>query len=479
MEKTDSMRYNKDDGKFYVSNPNENTPYKRIKNDVIKISKNKSSSKPKNIFSKLNIERTIDLYVLDGNEDVFLTQKDKEPIDIKRNKIREVVVQKFGPDENIDEEKKYTGFIFIRKSKGKKLYAIELGDDIEKINSVLKDRNIMINNEIIQLISLDELFRYQNEIKNLNENLNKETQNMEKEVNKDKDKENEISELKSKIDELNQMINKQKLDLEKNEQENTQKLEKIKNEYDQLKQSYQSLEKENLSLMSQVPSISMKKNISAQIEYNQKNIKEMQGRIQKYKNELKKNTNGHRQSFISSRQIKNASNRNSQKIKSNKHKSSVDIPKAKYEEIEKKIKLTDNTQNEQNDDDDSDYGLDFKDDGNNPKSKKMRKALDRFNQKYSNVIKEEKKLKKLKEKEEAEKQINEIEENIEGENNNNIENQNNAENLYEIKENEEKEKEEKEREERERLEKEEAERLEKERIEREERERLEREEAER
>jgi len=480
MEKTDNIRYNKDDGKFYSSNPNEKTPYKKIKNDVVKISKNKSPTKPKNKFNKLNMERTIDLYVLDGNEDISLSQKNKEAIDIKRNKVREVMVQKFGPGENIDEEKKYTGFIFIRKSKGKKLYAIELGDDMEKINSVLKDKNIMINNKIIQLISLDELSRYQNEIKNLNENLNKEEQNLEKEKNKDKDKESEISELKSKIDELNSIINNQKQDLEKSEQDNAQKLEKIQNEYDQLKLSYQSLEKENLSLMNQVPSISIKKNISAQIEYNQKNIKEMQGRIQKYKNELKKSINGHRQSFISSKQVKNYPiNRNSQKIKSKKHKNSVDIPKSKYEEIEKKIKVIDNPQNDQNDDDDSDYGLDFKDDGNNPKSKKMRKALDRFNQKYSNVIKEEKKLKKLKEKEEAEKQIKESEENLEGEkeNNNNNENKNNEENLKEIKENEEKE--EKEKEERERLDKEEAERLEKEEAERLEKERLEREEAER
>ena len=81
------------------------------------------------------MERTIDLYVLDGNEDVLLSPKNKNTIDIKRNKIREVMVQKFGPGENIDEEKKYTGFIFIRKSKGKKLYAIELGDDIDKITS--------------------------------------------------------------------------------------------------------------------------------------------------------------------------------------------------------------------------------------------------------------------------------------------------------------------------------------------------------
>ena len=32
MEKTDNIRYNKDDGKFYSSNPNEKTPYKKIKN---------------------------------------------------------------------------------------------------------------------------------------------------------------------------------------------------------------------------------------------------------------------------------------------------------------------------------------------------------------------------------------------------------------------------------------------------------------
>ena len=53
----------------------------------------------------------------------------------------------------------------------------------------------------------------------------------------------------------------------------------------------------------------------------------------------------------------------------------------------------------------------------------MRKAVNRFNQKYSTVIKEEKKLIKLKEKEEADKNKNENDDNEEEYKNENDNNQ--------------------------------------------------------
>ena len=496
MQKTDNIRYNKDEGRIFTE---DNNSYKKNSNKINglnfpspsekKKSGNSTTNKPKS-KNKLDMERAIDLYVIDGDDDdIIVSQKYKKDIDLKRNKFIEIKIEKFDSNSK-KEKKKLTGFVLTRKSKGKKIYEIELEDNIEKINSVFKNKNIMINNKIIQMIFLENLTKYQN---NLNNKLNKEEENIKAEINKDKKIDNEILNLKSKIKELNSIIEQQKLELEKKEEDNIEKMKSLQSEYEQLKLSYQSLEKEKISLLNQIPnSISnTKKIISSQIENNQKNIKEMQERIQKFKDELKKP--GHRQSFIGSVDKDKLINKNNQNKIKKKHKNSVEIPITNFDKIEKNMKKNEIIQkkNEINEDDDFDYGLNFKDDGTNKKNKKMRKAVDRFNQKYSNVIKEEKKLKKLKEKEEAEKQKDEIKENIGNEKEKNrismdlneikekerIEREKKEREEQEKKEIEEKEK--KEREEREMREKEEQERREREEQERIEREKREREEAER
>ena len=521
---------------------------RRKRTNTIKIPKSlahKKNDKSNPISSKYNMERTIDLYVLDGNEDIIISPKSKKEIDTNRNVFRKIVAENLKTNSKMKEKtfNKLTGFVLIRKNKGKKAYEIELEDNIEKINSIFKNKKIMINNEIVQMISLNNVLKYQNDIKSLNEkikklkkNINKEEYALEKEMNKDKIKDTEIENLKSKIEELNKIINNQKLELEKYVNNNNS------NEAEQLKQPSQTIEKEkekekkekeNTTLIHQVSNSSNKKKINTQIEYNQKNIKDMKERIQKYKDELKKRP-GHRQSYLSMENRNSKMNIN--KIK--KHKNSVEIPRSKFIDFEKKknevnqkndnqkaeniqkdennqkteniqkdesnqkiedVQKDENVQKNENnaknededeDDDDTEYGLDFKDDRNNPKSKKMRKAVNRFNQKYSTVIKEEKKLIKLKEKEEADKQKEDNEENGEDYNNENDNNNNaqNNENLNKIQEKDKLEKEEKERQEAERLEKEkqEAERIdklnkekiEKEELEKKEKERIEREEAE-
>ena len=68
---------------------------------------------------------------------------------------------------------KFTGFVFMRKSQGKKIYRLELPDDIDKINDIFKNEHIMIKNEIIQFIPLQKMILFNNqtlnEIKKLKE----------------------------------------------------------------------------------------------------------------------------------------------------------------------------------------------------------------------------------------------------------------------------------------------------------------------
>jgi len=563
MEKKEKNNISDDKLNASIKNVNDNMSSKDLSSKdinkiTIKIPKsliNKKNDKNSQLSSKYNMERTIDLYVIDGNEEISISPINKKEIDTNRNIFRKIVEENLKTNSKIKEKSlnKLTGFVLIRKNKGKKAYEIELEDNLEKINSIFKSKKIMINNETIQMISLNDILKYQSDIKSLNEKIKKlkidisiEENNLEKEINKDKNKDNEITNLKSKIEELNEIIKKQKLELEKyannsnlteNEKlkKSNQTIEKEKekeqeNEKEKEKENEKEKEKEkdNSTLANQVSSNS-KKLLNTQIEYNQKNINDMKERIQKYKDELKKGP-GQRQSCLG------LENKYSNKsiTKSKKYKNSVEIPKSKYIDFDKKknednqkienvqkdeakpaientqknensqttennkknetnqkiedIPKNENQQADENkkeseDEDDTEYALNFKDDRNNPKSKKMRKAVNRFNQRFSRVIKEEKKLIKLKEKEEAEKEIKENEENEEdGEENNNEKDNNNAQNIENL--NQTKEKEEKERKEAERLqrEKEEAERIEKlnkEKIEKEELEKKKREEEER
>ena len=54
-------------------------------------------------------------------------------------------------------KEKFTGFIFIRKSKGKKMYTLELPDDLEQINEIFKNESIMIKNQLIQIMPINKI----------------------------------------------------------------------------------------------------------------------------------------------------------------------------------------------------------------------------------------------------------------------------------------------------------------------------------
>ena len=150
MEKTDDIRYNIGDKKIYS---------------------NINSDKPKKPMVLLN-ERTIDFFVIDADdsESIVVSTKLKKKIDRKRNKFKEVNIEKYDPATPIRNER-FTGFVLLRKNRGKRIYDIELEDNIDNINRLLEHRNIMINNEVIQIIPLTILLEYKNEQKNYNDKI--------------------------------------------------------------------------------------------------------------------------------------------------------------------------------------------------------------------------------------------------------------------------------------------------------------------
>ena len=445
MEKTDDIQYNIKDKKIYSNSSN-------IKQEDYK-TKNQTESKEKEEYPsyekrKINIpksdfvinERTIDFYVIDGDDDenIVVSTKYKKKIDRKRNKFKEIVIEKFDSETPMRNDL-LTGFVLIRKDKGKRIYKLELEDNINIINNLLRNKEVMINNELIQIIPLVEINKYKDKISKLqNELNNKEFSNgkeKEKEMQENNEKDRKIAILEAKNDEISDIVIKQGKQINQNEKE----LKQIKASYDKLKESYQSLEKENKALADQVESYKLKKKVvqmKIDEQNDQKNIKNMKERIKKYKDELRK------------------------------------VPPPEFRHLPEVQKQT---VEESEDDDDLKVG-----EGGDPKGKKMKNAVIRFKKKYHDVIKEEKKNKKLKEKEEKERLENEERE---LEDNQNIEEENGGQFDEEKlqREREEREREEREREEREREEREREEREEREREEREreERERVEREREER
>ena len=495
MEKTDDMKYNIGDKKIYSNINDKQKNYRTEYNDDSNEKSNDGNYRKyekRNIYSPSTIiksdelidERTIDFFVIDGDDDIIVSSKNKKKIDRKRNKFKEIYIEKHD-SEAASKNDKLTGFILTRKTKGKKVYDLHLEDDIDKINSIFKNKEVMINNEIIQIISLKKLISYQNDLRNyddkvykLENELNKKEINKEKdkdkEIEKLKDKDRQITSLKAKNDELNNLVKNQEQQINQNEKE----LKLIKSSYEKLKEQYQLLEKEKKTLVEQAESYKLKKKVvQFQLDENndQKNIKEMKERIKKYKDELRKvppPEARHRLSFSKFDDpdllIKEA--QNAKKL----HKGSIHFSQeSKVPQVEKK------EDEEEDDEDDNEMGVE----GGDLKAKKMKNAVNRFKKKYHDVIKEEKKIAKMKEKEEREKEDNqkiELEEDYN--NNEEFKRKRKEEEEMKMREQMDIERREREREERERREREERERKEREereRKEREERERKEREEKER
>ena len=485
--------------KKYNSNEKKNTLYNNYKNNTrSNIRKESEDSKEyrrkidsyndstiyySKSFGYLSNERAVDLYVIDTDgEEPNVSTRNKRKINRKRNIVKEIKIEKFDKYHPMRNEK-LTGFVLIRKSRGKRVYDIELEDNIDKINEILKNKEIMIKNEIIQFITLQQLNNYEQEIRyyngkisRLQSDLRKKDSSLEKIGGKDKElekeKDDQISMLKEKIEELNKIIVNQQEELDQNIRE----FKQVKLAYDLLQDSIEKEKGEKEPTQEQINKYKKKAQMQKDEENDQKAIKEIKIRIKKYKDELKKvptNESSRRVSIIS---IKH----DDSNFKDNKSPRKKQMISKDNKEIKELKENPTNPQDGSSDDDDNIelYNL-GEDEGKDPKKRKMKNAVNRFKKKYHDVIKEEKKLKKQKEKEEREREENEEKE-LEDDNYENKE-----EYLKEQKEREERErreKEEKEREERERKEKEEMERREREereRREKEERERREREERER
>ena len=173
------------------------------------------------------------------------------------NDIIEYVNKIFEENRIINYEKKlkYTGFILSKKLRGKILYEVRVDENINKINKKLKEENVQIGNEFIEIITADQ----KNEYDNLKIEINK----LEKEINKIKEENEAIS----KNDYLkNELVKK----LDKEKQNLIEENKKIFSEIEQIKIINKNLnEKLNqISINNKIENIVKKYKIEKSISYN-------------------------------------------------------------------------------------------------------------------------------------------------------------------------------------------------------------------
>jgi len=133
---------------------------------------------------------------------------------------------------------KFTGYILTKKYKGKNLYDIRIEDDIDKINQILKDEKVEVNNELIEINYINNNSnknkKEENEQKILIQNLENEILNYKKD-----------NELLTKKDNMKNLLIK-KLDKEK--QNLVEEINKITNENEKMKQLNLTLNEKYLKL---------------------------------------------------------------------------------------------------------------------------------------------------------------------------------------------------------------------------------------
>ena len=129
-------------------------PLKENQNIEIINSNEKISNTKYNIFNicknnSFNYESTI--------KNKFIFENENEICDYIKNKYEEDK-----NNNNLEKQLKYTGFILTKKYKGKILYEIKLEDNINKINENLKIENVKVNNELIEIITVNHKKNYIN-----------------------------------------------------------------------------------------------------------------------------------------------------------------------------------------------------------------------------------------------------------------------------------------------------------------------------
>ena len=175
----------------------------------------------------------------------FIFEDENDIIDFIKDKFMKEKNYNFGNNIN------YTGYTLTKKFKGKTLSEINIDDNINKFNKILKEENIKIGNNLVEIIPINDKVKIELMAKNIN--------SLENEIEKIK---NENEALNKKDFLKNELINR--LDKEK---------QKIIEENNKLIKDIEKLKKLNEELNSQLYEYKSKENqININTNYKEENI---------------------------------------------------------------------------------------------------------------------------------------------------------------------------------------------------------------
>ena len=233
-------------------------------NNIKNLSNLNNSSNKNIIFKKKSIKDNImninndinrkieNEFIIDSNDSFsifskiknkFIFESENDIIDFIKNKFMKEKNYNFGNNNN------YTGYTLTKKYKGKILSEINIDDSINKFNQILKEENIKIENNLVEIIPIND----KENVKITKNNM----VNLENEIEKIK-KENEALNKKDFL--KNELINK--LDKEK---------QKIIEENNKLIKDIEKLKKLNEDINSQLIEYKSKDN-QINTNYKEENI---------------------------------------------------------------------------------------------------------------------------------------------------------------------------------------------------------------
>ena len=295
----------------------------------------------------------------------------------------------------------FTGFVLLKKNLGNIEKEIKIENNFEKIKIIFSNILSEIVNEEYEFINSNEILKLKNEI-NKNRNVLDELNNIK----------NEILLKEKKIKEKDEIIEKREEEYFENQKEYLKlknDYEKIKLENDKMKEKINSIEKENKKIIEDSGKLKEEyviyKNKKDEVINNE--IKDLESKIKKYKEELKKTNNNN--NFKSNFNIGNINSKNKrfsvsynfkmeslltnlEKKKNNENKKSTNKFSKLLVSDDKKIKEDTEDKNEKESEEESNSNSDESD------SDKLKENKDNKIEENKNDIIEIKETKKEKEK---------------------------------------------------------------------------------
>lgn len=196
-----------------------NSVEKSVPTEKVKNTENNS----KKISSDLKIEKSIKFTLQKIKSDKLVFQNNDEIIEYLKNQIKDGKIKNIFQKLEI-KKSEFTGFTLSKKNQGYTIYEIEIEEDIEKVNELLKKQKVEIKNKPIELkytqsesvSTTNTTFKKENEIKekkNFTENkkpenllqamknktLEKQSENLKKDSNELKTLQNKVQKRKEEL----------------------------------------------------------------------------------------------------------------------------------------------------------------------------------------------------------------------------------------------------------------------------------------